>query len=86
MPAPSWRAIARQEAPWARSSATLSASTGFRGRPIRTPRARAAAMPDRTRSRMLALGFGDAGEDAEHGGTHVRVRAGDSVKPRNAAR
>src|SRR5215472_17463853 len=52
MPTPNWLATARQEAPWARSSATLLASTGFRGRPIRAPRARAAAMPDRTRSRI----------------------------------
>jgi hypothetical protein len=41
-PTPSARAIARQEAPWVRRSATLWASTRFRGRPIPAPRARAA--------------------------------------------
>ena len=51
-PTPSSRATARQEAPWAHSSATLLASTNFRGRPIRAPRARAAAIPGRTRSRI----------------------------------
>ena len=72
-----------QEAPWARSSATLSASTGFRGRPIRAPRARAAAMPDpHTLADQLPLEFGHAGEDAEHQPS-VRCRSIHALVDRN---
>lgn len=44
IPTPTSRAILRQDTPWARSSTTFSVSTGFRGRPMRAPRARAATV------------------------------------------
>jgi hypothetical protein len=50
-PTPRIRPTSRHERPSARSAATRKASTCRRGRPSLAPRARAAAIPDRTQSR-----------------------------------